>query len=212
MNCERVVELLTGPVADGSAEERRIASEHVAGCEDCRNAVAAVHALRLASLAPVPAPRPGTFERVMAHSTQQPARHRSARAPFWLGMGAGAALAASVAAAIVMLAPQVVTDAALTATPQLSLAVNETRDVNISLTTESALVDAEILVTLSGAVGVNGYEGQRRLQWRTDLDAGTNRLTLPIVASGIEGGQVLVEVVHEDRRRTFLVDVLARAG
>lgn len=211
MKCERIVELLTGAVEDGTAEERRIASEHVAACEDCRQAVAAVHALRLASLAPVPTSRPGAFERAMAQATRQPARAGRARAPFWLGVGVGVALAASVAVAVVMFMPRSAPDTGLTGTPQLLLALNEPHDLSISLTSEAALMDAEIFVTLSGAVGLNGYEGRRQLQWRTDLDAGTNQLTLPIVTTGSEGGQVLVEVVHADRHRTFLVDVRARA-
>ena len=38
-----------------------------------------------------------------------------------------------------------------------------------------------------------------------------NQLTLPIVATGLEGGQLLVEVTHGGKRRTFLVDVDAQA-
>jgi hypothetical protein len=65
-------------------------------------------------------------------------------------------------------------------------------------------------VVLSGAVGLDGYEGQRELRWRTNLDPGVNQLTLPVIATGAGGGQVLVEVLHEGKRRTFLVDVSAR--
>jgi hypothetical protein len=33
---------------------------------------------------------------------------------------------------------------------------------------------------------------------------------LPVVATGENGGQLLVEVLHGGKRRTFLVDVIAR--
>jgi hypothetical protein len=125
-------------------------------------------------------------------------------------MGLGAAMATAAAFAVIALLPfpQVVTPIA---TPTLSLALNEPQSVNISLNTPEALVDAEIHVVLSGAVGLGGYPGQQELQWRTDLNPGINQLTLPIVATGAAGGQVLVEVIHGGKRRTFLVDVQARA-
>jgi hypothetical protein len=136
-------------------------------------------------------------------------------ARFWQGVAVGAALAAALAFAAVIWLPErgdaLSGDPATSATPQLSLRVNETRDVSITLTTGEALEDAEIHVSLNGSIGLQGYSGERDLKWLTDLDAGTNQLTLPIVATGLEGGQLLVEVTHGGKRRTFLVDVDAEA-
>jgi hypothetical protein len=210
--CERVVELLTGPVTAGNAGERREASEHAANCEDCRGAVMSVHALRLLSLTPVPAPHEAALDRAIASATAV-ARPVSSGRPargFWLGMGLGAAAAASVAFAI-LLWLSADRGAMPAATPQLSLALNESQDISIALTTADALVDAEIHVTLSGSIGLAGFGEQKELMWHADLDAGANRLTLPIVATGVDGGQVLVEVIHDGKRRSFLVDVQARA-
>ena len=49
-------------------------------------------------------------------------------------------------------------------------------------------------------------------EWSTDLDRGINQLTLPVVAIDATGGQVLVEVTHGDKRRTFVLDVRAAAA
>jgi hypothetical protein len=46
----------------------------------------------------------------------------------------------------------------------------------------------------------------------TDLDRGVNQLTLPVVVVDASGGQVLVELTHGDKRRTFVLDVRAAAG
>lgn len=211
MKCERAIELMTGSVEESTGDERRLAGEHVADCEACRDACAAVHALRLASLAPVPAPPPGAFGRAIARATGPDLMARPAAGRFWLGMGAGAALAASVAVAVVSWLPPAEQNSGVRATPQLAMRLNEPRDLSISLTTVEAMAGAEIHIVLSGAVDLDGYAGQRELRWQTDLEAGTNQLTLPVVATGVEGGQVLVEVVHGDKRRTFLVDVEARA-
>jgi hypothetical protein len=45
------------------------------------------------------------------------------------------------------------------------------------------------------------------LSWSTSLDRGANQLTLPVVAYGPGGGQLMVEVLSGSRRKTFLVDV-----
>jgi hypothetical protein len=210
MNCETVVELLAGDSGTGTAQDRRVAREHAASCADCRAALMSVHALRLVSLEPVPEAPPGAFERTLERvATGQGASQRTPPR-FWQGVGLGAALAAAMAYAIVTWLPQG-DDPEAVATPHLALRVNETRDISISLTTAEALPDAEIHVSLSGSIGIEGYAGQRELNWNTDLDAGTNQLTLPIVATGAEGGQLLVEVTHGGKRKTFLVDVQAEA-
>jgi hypothetical protein len=209
MKCERVVELLTGPVDEGTARERRQEAIHAGGCEDCRGAVASVHALRLASLVPVPAPRPGAWERARLAAARRPSSERPVVSRFWLGMGLGASIATAAAVALIALLPSSPV-ADRVATPTLTLALNQPQPVNISLNAPEALFDAEIHVVLSGAVDLGGYPGQRELQWRTDLDAGVNQLSLPVVATGAEGGQLLVEVIHGGKRRTFLVDVQAR--
>ena len=104
MNCERVVELMTGSAEHAVAEERRRAAEHAAGCEECRDAVAAVHALRMAGLEPMPQHDTRGFERALAAAVGAAPQTRS-RPSFWSGLGLGAALAASLAAAVFMFAP-----------------------------------------------------------------------------------------------------------
>jgi hypothetical protein len=210
MNCERVVELLTGPVGESAAQERRAAAMHATVCQDCHGAVASVHALRLASLAPVPPARPDAWERALLAATRRPARERQRPNRFWVGMALGASIATAATIAVIALLPFAPV-ADRISTPTLTLALNQPQSVNISLNTLEPLVDAEIHVVLSGAVGLGGYPGQQELQWRTDLDAGINQLALPVVATGAAGGQVLVEVIHGGKRRTFIVDVQARA-
>ena len=206
MKCERAVELLTQSPGRSTADGRRLAAEHAATCEDCRSAIEAVHRLRGESLARVPAPRTGAFERALAAATSRPAAVTARPRTFWAGIGVGAALAAGLAIAVVSFAPWPGTRSA-SSMPRITMALNEQRDVSISLATPEALKDAEIHVVLSGAIGLSGFEGQRELRWRTDLDSGVNQLTLPVVALGTSGGQLLVEVLHGAKRRTFVVDI-----
>lgn len=208
MNCEQAVELLTRTAGPESSADRRLATEHAAGCTDCRDAVMSVHALRVLSLMPVSAAPERALTRAVERATGAAGRERRIVGGFWLGAGAG--LAAGIALAILGLLSQGPVPGE-SATPRLALALNELRDVNISLTTDEALIDAEIHVTLRGAIGLQGYGDQRQLSWHTDLNAGSNQLKLPVIATGTDGGQLLVEVVHAGKRRSFLVDVQAHA-
>jgi len=206
IQCERAVELLTRSPDCGNAEERRLAADHASACVDCRGAIDAVNALRRERLVPVPPVREGALARALVAATRQaPSRERRPRT-FWHGAVAGAALAAGIAIAVVSFTPAL-RPAATSATPQITLAVAERRNVNISLEAPEPFADAEIHVLLSGAIELSGFEGQQELRWRTSLERGTNQLTLPLVATGSGGGQVLVEVVHHDKRRAFVVDV-----
>ncbi|HEY7673099.1 MAG TPA: hypothetical protein VIC71_12855 [Gammaproteobacteria bacterium] len=206
MKCERAVELLTQSADSENAVERRMAAEHAATCSACRSAVEAVQYLRAEGLSPVPRLRAEAFAQAMAVATKDRAA-RTARVPTFLsGLALGAALAAAIAIAIVTLMPGL-DSTRDSATPQVTLAASEHRDITISVASTQALEDAEIHVVLSGPVELFGYEGQRELRWRTNLDRGANQLTLPVLANGMGRGQVLVEVVHGDKRRTFVVDI-----
>jgi hypothetical protein len=200
------VELLTQSVDSGNAVERRMAAEHAVYCPACRGAVEAVEFLRAESLAPVPRMRVAAFVEAIAVATKGQAPHSTRNPAFWSGLGLGAALAAGVAIAIVTLMPRI-DPGRESATPQLTLTANEERNVSISVATAEALEDAEIHVVLNGPIELRGFEGQRELRWRTNLDRGANQLTLPVVAKGMGTGQLLVEVSHGEKRRTFIVDV-----
>ena len=206
IKCERAVELLTQSADSENAVERRIAAEHAAACSACRSAVEAVQCLRAEGLSPVPRLRAEAFTHAMAVATKDRTPRVARVATFFTGLGLGVALAASVAVAMMMLMPGF-DPAQDNATPQVTLAASEQRAINISGASIVALEDAEIHVVLSGPIELLGYAGQRELRWRTSLERGANQLTLPVLANGIGKGQLLVEVVHGERRRTFVVDI-----
>jgi hypothetical protein len=206
ITCERAVELLTQSADSGNAVERRIAAEHAVTCLECRGAVEAVQYLRAEGLAAVPGFRAAAFAEAIAAATRRATSGEDRVPSFWSGLGLGAALAAGVAIAIVTLMSRF-DSGQESATPQLTLAANEERSVSISVASPEPLEDAEIHVVLNGPIELRGFEGQRELRWRTNLDRGANQLTLPVVAKGMGTGQLLVEVTHGEKRRTFVVDV-----
>jgi len=219
MKCEDVQALLIDGCGAGNAAARRSAMEHLVDCESCRDAQLAAGILRAERGRPVPPPRPGAFERAIAAATRgaQPApasRVRARpRAGFWAGLAVGSGtMAAAVAIAWAVFLPRdmpTVPQLEAATTPQVTLTLHEPHNVNIALDTPSPLMDAEIRVVLTGAIELDGFENQRELRWRTNLEAGANQLTLPVIATASGGGQLLVEVHHGQKRRTFVVDVRA---
>jgi hypothetical protein len=207
MKCEDVVAVLRSDER-ADAATRRIALAHVAECDYCDAAAAAVSVLEADGRASIPRLAEGAFERALRRAMQPQPRVIPGRPGFWLGATVGGALAASIAVAIMgwWLQPNLPTPAV---NPQVRLALNEVRAVNVALESAEALAGAEIHVVLTGGVGLEGFSGQRELRWVTDLDRGVNQLTLPLVAVGPNGGQVMVEVRHGDKRRIFVVDVQA---
>lgn len=179
-------------------------------CEHCRAAYRAVQVLAEERAAHVPGPRPDAFQRALAAATQSPPRPAPHRG-FWLGAAAGAGLAAALALVLVLTVPALRSPQGA-ATPEVHLALNEQRTLHIGLNSPEAMPNAQIRVALSGQIGLVGFDGRRQVAWHADLKRGANELSLPIVALGAEGGQLVVEVRYGDKRKRFLVDVSANKG
>ena len=209
MRCEAVIELLDG-TRSATATEKQDALEHLVGCAHCSRIWTAIEALRADRDTLIPAPSEGSLQRAVQRAATQaePVARYAPRRLFWrgVGVGVGGALAAGLIVAVLMLRPTLDAPRGVVA-PQVTLALNETRNVNVALDSAADLQGAEIHVLLSGAIGLQGFDAQRELRWRTNLDRGVNQLTLPLVAFGPGGGQVLVEVTQGERRRSFVIDV-----
>lgn len=205
MNCEEATEVLRLG-QEAAAQRRTLANEHLLNCAECRLAALALVALEAERGAQVPAPDRHSFERAMRRAAQRPVASAARRRGFWLGAAVGGAIAAGLAVAVTTLWLQ---SSALQApaNPEVTLALNEVRDVSVSIDSPEMLSGAEIRVVLTGAIALQGFDEQRELRWVADLDRGLNQLTLPLVARGASGGQVTVEVQHGDKLRTFVLDV-----
>ena len=209
MRCEEAVETIR-TVGSRPGASLRAAMEHTGDCADCQAALRAVEAMRTLRDEPTPIFADGAIERAVdrALATSPAQRYRRG---FWTGLASGAALAATIAA----LAVGVLlwdNGSAPVAIPEVRAALNQPSNVTVALDSPERLANAEVRVELRGGVELEGYAGQRELRWSTDLERGVNQLTLPVVAIDAHGGQVLVEVTHGQKRRTFLLDVRAVAA
>ncbi len=192
-----------GAYADGalSTSESLVVRAHIEACDDCRLALRGVEALAEIRDRPVEAAPDGLFERVVERAVATPPQPEANR--FWHGAGVGA-LAASLLA-LAMFFGWSDAPAPVDRPAEFVVSLDEPRQMNIAFETDRALEGATITILLAGSVEIDGYGSQRELRWSENLDAGTNRLTLPVIASGFEGGQMVVRLEHPLSEQVFVV-------
>lgn len=207
MNCtdiaEKIESLATGELP---AEQRDACMVHIKDCRDCADALRgsmAMQTLRRQELEPAPE---GFFERIVENvTTIEPKRRTSNR--FWQGAAVGGALAASLLAAALMLGVLIRPVATAPQAAEFFVSSSEARIMNIAIDADRALPGAKITILLSGNVEVDGYGSRRELSWSDDLEMGVNKLSLPLLASGIGGGQMVVRLSHPDSEQMFVINL-----
>jgi hypothetical protein len=208
MRCEDVESLLNEHAdAELSPVERQAAEAHVASCDTCGSAWLAARTLRQYRALPTPMPS-STLIAKLAMTRQPPARRRTS---LW-SAAIGGALTAGLAAVALDYYRSAPADGAPTV-PSLTMSLHESRDVNVTIDSPEAFMEVEVRVVVAGGIELEGLAGRRELKWKTDLEAGINRLTLPIVASDSTGGRLLVSVRYGTKQQAFVVQIdVADAG
>lgn len=186
------------------AEERDSVLAHVDGCEDCRAALQGARALVELAGRETATPPFGLFEAVVEKAVSQPARPpRHNR--FWMGAGVGAIAASLLAVALFLgLADSRMPGESV---PEFAVSIEEPRQMNLAFETDRVLEGARITILLSGSVELDGYGPSRELSWTENLDAGVNRLSLPVIANGFDGGQIVVRLEHPQSEQVFVVQL-----
>jgi len=207
MNCQTVAEkidlLLAGKLPGGEADACR---SHAAACRDCADLLRAANAMLVLKNRDIGSVPPGLFERTMRSATHSD-RTATGTGRFWLGAGFGGAIAASllmVALSLGWVAPPAGSNQPAN---EFTVALGEPREMNIAIDTDRALIGATISILLAGDVEIEGYGTVRELTWNTDLQAGVNKLTLPVRAVGSEVGQLVVRMTHPLSEQVYIVNL-----
>lgn len=203
MSCEfdkdRLRALAHGSIA---GTERDGVLAHVDRCEDCRSALRGAEALAELAARDTGTPPAGLFEAVVEKAVS-----RTARAPhdnrFWMGAGFGAIAASLLALALFF--GWTDSRAPTASVPEFVVSLEEARQMNLAFETDRVLDGATITILLSGSVEIDGYGPRRELSWTEDLEAGVNRLSLPVIANGLDGGQMVVRLEHPQSKQVFVV-------
>ncbi len=87
------------------------------------------------------------------------------------------------------------------------MALEEPRTVNLVFASATSLDSATLTVSLPEGIELEGFPGQREISWETSLSEGKNFLPLTLIALTPTGGELLARLEHDDRDRTFRLQV-----
>jgi hypothetical protein len=182
--------------------QRKDVEAHLATCDECSTAWHAARALRRHRALPTPAPSASVIAKIAAIRRARDVKKRMSP---WVA-AVGGALAAGIAL-VALDYYRTLVDVRVPPVPSLTMSLDETRDVSVSIDSPEAFMDVEVRVLLAGGIELEGLHGRRELKWKTDLEPGINRLTLPIVALDDSGGKILVAVGQGEKQRAFVVQI-----
>ena len=164
---------------------------------------------------PVPEPRPGFVDRALVNATRaghKPAasqlsglRHLATRWETWIGAALGGAVAATLTLLLLRPLEPTTPDAGA-----ITLALHETRAIDVLIDSERSLDDATIRIVATGSVMLDGFDNDREIDWRTSLDRGSNLLSLPVVARSAGKGQLVAVIEHGGRTRRVTINLTVR--
>ena len=164
---------------------------------------------------PAPEPRPGFVDRALANATREPAARAGKRSmglaylasrwETWIGAALGGAVAAALT--LFLLRPL---EQPAPAPMGISLALNESRAIDVLIDSERELEDATIRIVATGSVVLDGFENEREIGWRAHLERGSNVLSLPVVARSTGQGQLVAVIEHEGRTRRMTINLTVR--
>jgi hypothetical protein len=213
MNCDHTQRNLDDYM-DGSIgnEQHDAIAAHVASCADCQALIESEQDLRglLKDYGMLQAgmtqAASGFYDQALVRATHVGSRRQRNR---WLATGFGSAIAAGLAiwavSSFLLMTPQ--TPDANLAIPGVTMALEEPRTVNLVFSSTSALESAMLTVSLPEGIELAGFPGQREISWETSLNEGKNLLPLKLVALTATGGELLARLEHDDRNRTFRLQV-----
>jgi anti-sigma factor RsiW len=219
---QQLDDLLDGylPSAAAQAVER-----HLARCGACEAARQATVALRSAlKEMPVPELRAGFADAALAAAARRPGnvipavrpaapRALRGRGRAWrrVELWAGASIGAAAAAALMVMLwgiPERAGSPLEEEAAGVRVALYETREIGLAIDAETAMAGATLTILLEGGIDLVGFGERREVRWQTDLDAGTNLLSLPIIAHSLEDGRLTALVEHGEK--TQRIDVRVR--
>lgn len=189
-----------------SADRAAALQAHAEACPDCRARAGEFRVLRaaLAGL-PVPALSGERAERLL----------KTARPRRWLHPALAAAAAFALAALVLPFADWDRTGSAngeAAATAEVSVPLNQLRTVRLALSSQRTLDDATVVLELPPGVELQGRPAQRVLRWQTNISAGNNQLSLPLIAHEPGTGELVARIEHDGKSREMRIRLNAHNG
>jgi hypothetical protein len=164
---------------------------------------------------PAPEPRPGFVDEVLANETRavrnavaRPCpgqlRHVVMRWEAWVGT-----LGVATAVALVLLILRSLAPGA-PGEQDITLALNEVRDIDVLVESERDLEGATIRIAVTGGAALDGFDNEHEIDWQANLKQGSNLLSLPVIARRAGSGQLVAVIEHDGRTRRMTVNLTVK--
>lgn len=218
MNCEQVRQQLEQRTA-GTADLELVLLAHLRNCDACRDHAEECRLVGLLSSLPVREPSANFEQRALqAALARFPEKRRSPHAAWAMALAASVTLAVAVTLRLTTSGPaapmptnETRTVAAPVATDMPTFTVSarpmETRVVDVVLDSKHALQDATFVVTLDENLRLENRPLTRELRWQANVQAGGNKLSLPVQLFNAAYGEMIVTLEHGDMRQQVKVHV-----
>ena len=155
---------------------------------------------------PMPEATADFYDQALVRATHEGSRRQRNR---WMLTGFGSAIAAGLVLWLIggffLTAPGLPDGAG--SVPGIVMTLEEPRTVNLVFASAEPLEHATLTVRLPDGIEMSGFPGQREISWETSLNAGKNLLPLKLIATSPLGGEVYATLEHNDRGRTFRLQV-----
>ena len=201
MNCESIKDRLF-EYMDGSidAQQKMAMDQHLESCSQCQ-ALVEYETLLSNTLRTLPHEEPsiGYHQRVFENIDQQ--KHLSHQKKIFFA-GFGTAMAASLAAWL-FLSATIIAPVEQNSIDQINVTLNSISHVRLSFVAPDNFSDVKLSIVLPDHIEIEGFPGQKTISWNTSLTPGTNILSLPVVAKGIQSGVIETRISNEEKSKTF---------
>ena len=208
MNCEQILRQLDDYLdGDLPPDDFEHIEQHLKSCVNCQTEYQlGQDIITHCQNQPDIKPRPGYEARMLRFLDEKPAKPRYF-VPAWFAAGFGSALAALL---VVWFMGINFTDPAPNSMPIMTveLPAMQSRKVDLVFNSPRSIQNAAMTIELPAGTEIVGYPGQRTLKWKTTLKQGSNRLSLPIIIRGKQGGTLLAKISHQGQTRTFKLNLV----
>lgn len=145
----------------------------------------------------IPTPALGLEERAFAKIPRQTKQsHKSA-----FVAGFSGAMAASVM--ILIAAAMFFNPVTQQQVPNITLTLHQSKKVKMVFDVPEMVADATFSLKVPSHIQIAGKSGLHQIEWQTALKKGKNLLSLPIVATAANTGELIAEIRYGDQVKTF---------
>lgn len=187
---------------------------HLTTCEHCSEQLETLKVLR-SHLQRIPIEEAGTeFETRMLEALDHGRDSKQATSS-WFPAAMGGAIAASILTWTLMTPGVVIPKAqepSLAVVHNIALEVNRAESIRLAFNSPEAMQQVTVSIGLPAHLEIEGFPDQQQLTWKTDLVAGQNVLTLPLIARYSASGELVARISDANKSKVFRIKTIAGTG